>query len=166
MAKQNKRKNEKGENVMNIKIIEYILQAIKTIIEVCDKVVDASDPQKYAEGVHALNQNVEETYAKMRELILADERLTSEEKVEKLDKLAKSQQEALKACGDEIKNNRAHMAKIVTEVFAALATCGVSCIPKVIGGRKKIVASTGNDVVVESDALAGYIEAENIASAD
>ena len=147
---------------MNIKFIEYILQAIKNITEVCNKVVDSSDPKKYAEGVHALNQNVEDTYAKMRELIANDDSLSASEKVERLEKLANSQQAALKACGEEIKNNRAHVAKIVTEVFAALATCGVSCIPKVIGGRKKVLVGASDDVMIESDIPVDYIEAAEV----
>lgn len=146
---------------MNVKIIEYILQAAKNIIEVCNKVVDASDPKKYAEGVHSLNKNVEETYAKMRELITTDNKLSASEKVEKLEKLANSQQAALKACGEEIKDNRAHTAKIVAEVFAALATCGISCIPKVIGGRKKVIVASPDDAVIESDIPVDYIESRN-----
>ena len=152
----------KGKKKMNIKFIEYILKAVKNITEICNKVIDASDPQKYAEGVHALNQNVDETYARMRELISNDDTLSASEKVEKLDKLAKSQQAAIKACGEEIRDNRAHIAKIVTEVFAALATCGVSCIPRVINGNKNVVVSTANDVLIESDIPVDYIEAANI----
>ena len=151
---------------MSLKIIEYILQAIKNITEVCNKVVDSSDPKKHAEGVHALNQNVDETYAKMRELIANDETLSASEKVEKLDKLALSQQAAIKACGEEIRNNRAHVAKIVTEVFAALATCGVSCIPKVIGGRKKVLVGASDDVLIESDIPVDFIEAGSGESVD
>lgn len=151
---------------MSLKIIEYILQAIKNITEVCNKVVDSSDPKKHAEGVHALNQNVEDTYAKMRELIANDDSLSASEKVEKLEKLANSQQAALKACGEEIRNNRAHVAKIVTEVFAALATCGVSCIPKVIGGRKKVLVGASDDVLIESDIPVDFIEAGSGESVD
>ena len=163
MAKHNKIKEEK---VVNIKFIEYILKAVKNITEICNKVVDASDPKKYAEGVHALNQNVDETYAKMRELIANDETLSASEKVEKLDKLALSQQAAIKACGEEIKDNRAHIAKIVTEVFAALATCGVSYVPKMIDGCKKVVLRSSNDVIVESEIPVDYIEASSSGSAD
>ena len=151
---------------MNIKLIEYIAQAVKNITDISNKVVDSSDPKKYAEGVSALNQNIDETYAKMRELISNDDTLSATEKFEKLDKLAKSQQAALAACGEEIRNNRAHIAKIVTEVFAALATCGVSCVPKMIGGRKKVVVASANDLVVESDIPVDYIEAGSSESVD
>lgn len=86
--------------------------------------------------------------------------------MEKLEKLANSQQAALKACGEEIRNNRAHVAKIVTEVFAALATCGVSCIPKVIGGRKKVLVGASDDVLIESDIPVDFIEAGSGESVD
>ncbi len=159
MAKEVKKKSEgRGNSTMNIKIIEYIVQAVKNISEICNKVVDASDPKKYAEGVNALNENVDETYAKMRELITQDDTLTATEKVEKLEKLAESQQAALRACKDDIKDNREHIAKIVTEVFAALATCGVSCIPKVIKGCKKACVAMPDDVLIESDIPIDYIE--------
>ncbi len=146
---------------MNIKLLEYIAQIVKNITEVSNKVADASDPKKYADGVSTLNQNIDETYAKMRELIVNDDTLSAPEKVEKLDKLAKSQQAALTACGEEIKGNRENVAKIVTEVFAALATCGVSCIPKVIGGRKKVEIGVANDVIVTSDVPVDCIETVN-----
>lgn len=143
---------------MNIKIIEYILKAVKNITEICNKVVDSSDPQKYAEGVKALNQNVDDTYAKMRDLVAQDETLSAAEKIEKLEKIAKSQQAALRACGEDIRYNRENVAKVVAEVFVALATCGVSCIPKVIKGRKKICVTTSDDLLIESDVPIEYIE--------
>ena len=117
-------------------IVGLIVEAVKNIAALCNKLVDAADAKKYAEGVQKLNQSVDETYNKMRELILADDSLTTEEKLEKLEKLAQSQETARQTCEKAIQGNKEHIAKIATEIFAALTTCGISYLPKIVSGIK------------------------------
>ena len=150
---------EKEDVIMNIKIIEYIIKVVKNVTELCNKIIDASDPEKFAEGVKLLDQGVEDTYAKMQELIMQDNTLSTEEKLEKLEKIAASQQSARKACEDAIKENREHVAKVVTEVFVALTTCGISCIPKVVQGCKKAWTDMPEIVMIESENPIDCIEA-------
>ena len=125
---------------MNIKVMEHIIGFAKNIGAAGNKLMDAADPEKYVAGVKALGQSVDETYAKMRDLITEDESLSISEKLERLDKLAQSQAAAQLACEKSIKENREHIARVIAEVFAALITCGIACIPKAIKKRKKSIA--------------------------
>lgn len=145
---------------MGIKIVECIVQFVKNITSLCNKVVDASDPVKFAEGVNTLNRQIDDTYVKMRELIMNDGTMSSSEKLEKLEKLANSQKAAQYSCEEAIKENREHLAKIVAEVFAALATCGISCIPKVVKGHKKVCVVAPNDILIEGDIPVDCIDEE------
>ena len=125
---------------MNIKIFEYIAQAIKNITSLCNKLVDAGDAEKYAQGVQSLNESVDETYAKMREVILNDNTLTSDQKLERLEKIANSQVSARQTCEEAIKGNRENISKIVGDVLLVAATCGLSkYIPAVRNGKAKKV---------------------------
>ena len=146
---------------MNFKIMESIISFAKGIGAMSNKLIDASDPEKYANGVKALGESVDETYAKMRELISQDESLSISEKIEKLDKLAQSQLAAQQACEKSIQENREHVAKIVAEVFAALATCGISFIPKALKKHKKNVAIVA-DTTTYSELPAEETETLNI----
>ena len=119
-----------------MKFVELIVQAVKSIADLCNKLMDAADGEKYAAGVQALNQNVDETYNQMRELILNDETLSTETKLEKLEKLAKSQEAARKNCEAAIEGNKKQVAKIGKEIFAALATCGLSYLPQIVNAMK------------------------------
>lgn len=141
---------------MNIKIIEYIAEIVKSIVAFCNKIADSSNPEKYTDGVNALGQNVDETYAKMRELIAQDDDLSTAEKVEKLERLAISQQAARQSCEKAIIENKEHTAKIIAEIFAALATCGIACIPKVFKGYKKAT------IVIPEDVTGGALATGNI----
>ena len=117
--------------------LEVIKQAIKEITTLSGKVVEASDAEKYANSVQKLNSSVDKTYEKMREIILEDKNLSTDEKLERLDKIAKSQSEAMQTCDEAIKGNRENVSKIVGTVLLALATCGISCIPKLTKERKR-----------------------------
>lgn len=142
---------------MNIKIVECIVGFAKNIGAAGNKLIDAADPEKYVNGVRALGQSVDETYAKMRDLITEDESLSISEKLEKLDKLAQSQMAAQQACEKSIKENREHITKVIAEVFAALATCGILYLPKAIKKRKKdvaVVADTTEYSELPSDEVA------------
>ena len=123
---------------MGLPIIQYIVQIVKNITELGNKIIDSADNEKYAKAVNSLNKNVDETYEKMRELIEKDETLTIEQKLDKLEKLANSQIAAKQSCDETLKGNREHVHKIVSEVFFGLTTCGISYIPKIIGSKKNI----------------------------
>ena len=71
-------------------IIEGIVSAIKGLTNVCDKMVDGADAQKYADSVQTLNKNVDETYNQMRQLIINDDKLTQDQKLAKLENLQKA----------------------------------------------------------------------------
>ena len=118
-------------------IIEGIVSAIKGLTNVCDKMVDGADAQKYASSVNTLDQNVDATYAQMRDLIAKNEKLTEEQKLEKLEKLAQNQMSSRKACQEAIKGNRESVSKMIGSFFLALATCGLSYIPKLVAELKK-----------------------------
>ncbi len=139
---------------MNIKIFEYIAQAIKNITSLCNKLVDAGDAEKYAQGVKSLNESVDDTYAKMREVILNDDTLTSDQKLERLEKIANSQLSARQTCEEAIKGNRENISKIVADVLLVAATCGLSKFISVVNnGKAKKVKE-----LPESEAEQKYIE--------
>ena len=125
---------------MNVEIVKHIVEIAKSIGSTSNKLIESTDSGKYVNDVKALSKSVDETYAKMRELISQDENLSVTEKLEKLEKLAQSQLAAQQACEKSIQENREHLTKIAGEILAALATCGISFIPKAFKKRKKDVA--------------------------
>ena len=161
MARLGKKKKvnlKKGDGTMGAGVIGCILQIVSNVTSLTNKAVDASDPEKYAEGIHALNRNIDDTYAKMREVIMNSNSFTEDEKLERLEKLAKSQEAARKSCEHSVQENRAHMAKIITEMFLALTTCGISYIPKAVKGRKKVAIGKSNDILIEGDIVLDDID--------
>lgn len=151
MAKEkNKRQDkEKGKTpIMNTKLFEYILQIVKNITDLCNKAADAADSENYAAAVNALDQPLNDTYAAMRRLIEQDETLSTSEKLEKLDELAQRQQKTQQMQEEAINGNREHIKDIALEIFAALATCGLSVIPKIFHKRKNAsVTASSNDLL-------------------
>lgn len=129
---------KKGEIKIKGTIIQNIIEIVKNITEIGNKIVDSADAEKYSNGVHSLNKNVDDTFNKMRELIENNNTLTIEQKLEKLDALATRQLAARTSCDEAIKGNREHIAKITSEVFLALSTCGISYVPKLISKSKKL----------------------------
>ena len=118
-------------------IVDGIVKAFEGVVSMCNKATDASDPEKYAQSVQILNQNVDETYAEIRNVIANDETLSADEKIEKLNELAKSQLTARQSCDEAIKGNRENAAKVIGEVLLAFGTCGLSYAPKLFGKAKK-----------------------------
>ena len=143
---------------MNAKLLSYMAEAMKNVTEVTNKVVDASDAQKHADGVKALGQNVDETYASIRRIIEEDESLSTKEKIEMLEKLAVDQQAERQNCEDSIKNNREHVAKVAGEVFLGLATGGLSYIPKIVNDHKKESVDKHNYELNEGYTKVDFIE--------
>lgn len=130
-------KTKEGSKMAAPAIISNIVQAVKSLIGTCEKMVDGADTQKYASSVNTLDQNVDATYAQMRDLIVKNEKLTEEQKLEKLEKLAQNQMSSRKACQEAINGNRDSVSKMIGSFFLALATCGLSYIPKLVAELKK-----------------------------
>lgn len=122
----------KADNAMNIKLIEKIAEAIKSVSELCQKTLDASDPEKLADGVETLHKGVSDTYDQMRQVIITSEKFTEDEKLERLAKLARQEEESKEKCVDVIKNNREHVASITLSITKGLLTCGIAYIPEIV----------------------------------
>ena len=150
---------------MNIKIIEEVVKMIRSLSDLTQKVIDAGDPQKYANGVKELNHGVDETYARMREIIINNEKFSEDEKIERLQKLAVQEQEALKVAGEAVKSNRENAGKVALEVFKGLLTCGVSFAPSIAKGFKKALSKENSVAAIDTKRDLESIEIENIEDA-
>lgn len=124
---------------MNIAIFEYAMKALSNMTEMTKKTMDASDPEKYAEGVRKLNYGVDESYAKMREIVSASDKYSDDEKIEKLKEVAELEMKSKERCAEAIKGNREHVAKISLEVLKGFLTCGISFTPMIVKEIKKAV---------------------------
>lgn len=118
-------------------IFEKIVDLLRGMTELAKKAVDQGDGEKFVKNVNELALNVDETYAHMREIIMSNDKLSVEEKLEKLEKLAEQQMAAKQKCEEAIKGNREHVAKITLDVVKGLLTCGVSFAPAIIKELKK-----------------------------
>lgn len=130
---------------MNLKIIQAALSALKSISDLSQKVIDAGDPEKYANSVQTLNQGVDDTYTQMREVIMKSEKFSEEEKLERLQDLAVREAEAKRMCGEAIKGNREHVSKVVLEVFKGFLTCGISFTPAIVKQIQNMIGK-GKDI--------------------
>ena len=122
---------------MNLGLMSKALELIKNISELCKKVVDASDGEKYAKSVNDLNDGVSNTYNEMRKIIAESNKFSDEEKIAKLSELALQEEESKRRCGEAIQGNRESIANIVMEVFKGLLTCGIYFMPAIINNLKK-----------------------------
>ena len=135
---------------MNISIIKSVVDMLKNISELCKKVIEAGDPEKYAHSIQNLNQGVSDTYAEMRNIIINNDDFSPDEKLEKLKQLAESEEESRKKCAEAIKGNRKDIANVSLAVFEGFLTCGLSFAPAIITKIKDALLS-GNDVsMIES----------------
>lgn len=149
MAKGTKEPKGKGGN-MNIKFIEKIADAVKSISELCQKAIDAGDPEKYARSVEKLNQGVSDTYDQMRQIIISSEKFTDEEKLERLTNLAKQELDSKEKCAEAIKGNREQVANIVISITKGLLTCGICYLP---GIARSLTENKTNQIVQSEEAL-------------
>ena len=117
---------------MNVKFLEVIAKAGEGLVSIANKITDGADSEKFVKSVEELDKSVDSTYDKIEEMIMQDSTLSAEEKCDKLEKIAKSRLSAKQTCAETIKENRENVAKVVGEVFLALATCGISYVPKLI----------------------------------
>ena len=129
----------KGRKEMNPAMIKAAMEMIKSVSDLSKTAIDASDPEKYARGVNELNKGVSETYTEMRNIIVNDEKLSTDEKLERLKELADGEAKAKAKCDEAIKGNREHISKIILEVFAGLLTCGISFAPTIVNKFKQSI---------------------------
>ena len=113
---------------MSVGVVEAIVEAVKNLTGFCKELVGIADAEKYANGVETLNKEVETTFAMMREVIINDDSLTSEQKIEKLNKLADRQEAAQRNREKAVDGNRESVLKVMKEILFALATCGIYCL--------------------------------------
>lgn len=144
---------------MNIKLISELAKMIKSISELTQKVINAGDPQKLAAGIQELNQNINLTYDGMRSVVINSKEFSDDEKIEKLQKLAVQEQEALRVANETIKSNRENAGKVALEVFKGLLTCGISFAPDIVKGLKNTLSK--ENVPIDPNLLIEIIEEEN-----
>jgi len=130
-------KPKEGNKMAVPAIVSNIVQAVKSLLSTCEKMADGADAHKYATSVQSLNQDVDETYTQIRELIVKNDKYSDDQKIEKLEKLAQSQISARQSCQEAISGNREGVSKMIGSFFLALATCGLSYIPKLVTELKK-----------------------------
>lgn len=134
---------------MNIAIFEKAIDMFKGISDLCKKVIDAGDSEKYAKSVNQLNEGIDDTYANMRSIITNSEKFSDEEKIQKLKELAECEAEAKRKCGEAIQGNRENVAKISLEVLKGFLTCGISFAPAIIKQLKKATADDINTIIID-----------------
>ena len=117
---------------MELFILDKALGLLNKISELVNKVLDTSDPKKYADAVVELNQGVSSTYDVMRDVIKNSEQFSDEVKIEKLRQLAELQMNSNKCCDEAIQGNREKVAKVTMDVFKGFLTCGLSFAPAII----------------------------------
>ena len=79
---------------MNPAFIGKIADMIKGVSDLSKSVVESTDPEKYANAMQKLNEGVSDTYEQMRTIIASSSNFTEEEKLEKLEALAKQELES------------------------------------------------------------------------
>ena len=146
---------------MNVAIVEKIADMIKEISSLSKTVVESADSEKYAKSVESLNKEVDATYAQMRSLIVNSEKFSDDEKLERLEKLAKQEEESKRKCGEAIKGNRENVAKIALEVAKGLMTCGISFVPGIV---KSLKSTESKSKALESETLELLEEATSCAN--
>lgn len=138
---------------MGLAIVELALGAVNTIAELCHAVIEAGDSEKHAKSVNELNQGIDDTFSEMRQLIKNDERLSVENKLERLENLARLEAKAKKDAGAEIKDNREHTAKVAMDVLKGFLTCGLYFTPAIIREAKKAMEGSSEQSMIETHAV-------------
>ena len=142
---------------MNPAIIEKLIDLFKSVANLSEKVVEQSDPEKYAKSVNELSQGVDNTYDQMRKIIIESDKFTDAQKLKKLKKLAEQEMETKKKCDEAIKGNREHVAKIALELVKGFLTCGVSFAPSIV----KEIKSAGKNQKELIEVETPLLETEN-----
>ena len=146
---------------MNIKIIEYAVGVFKNITDLCKKVMDAGDGEKYAKEINALNHGVDDTYTQMRKIIVESKEFSDDEKTKKLEELAQSEMKAKKICGDDIRENRSNVAKVSLEICKGFLTCGLSFTPALIKSIKNSLSDDSSISELETIVIDNNTNSDN-----
>ena len=142
---------------MNPAIMGKLVDLFKSVANLSEKVVEQSDPEKYAKSVNELSQGVDNTYDQMRKIIIESDKFTDAQKLKKLEKLAEQEMETKKKCDEAIKGNREHVAKIALELVKGFLTCGVSFAPSIV----KEIKSAGKNQKELIEVETPLLETEN-----
>ena len=142
---------------MAIPIIGAALEAFKTLTELVSKIIDAGDPKRQAVAVNIFQKGIDDTFDTQRKIIENAADLSTDEKLERLRKLAEEQQKVKEECGEALEKHRKDVAKVALEVFQALLTCGLSFIPAIIENIKKALDDKSNADVIEAHVSTGKV---------
>ncbi len=112
--------------------IKAAIDLVKNLSQLSTKVIEAGDPEKYADNVEKLHQGVGESYDLMRRIIEDDKTLSTEEKLERLNRIAIDEQAAKDRCGEALNGHREKTAKIALDVLQGFLTCGLSFTPAIV----------------------------------
>lgn len=124
---------------MNIAVIGKIADMLKKVLDFSKSVIDAADPEKYADSVNKLHQGVSDTYSEMRAVIRESKNFTDEEKLEKLKELANQEAESKRKCEEALQGNTEHVANIALEIVKGFLTLGISFVPEIARRLKLVV---------------------------
>ena len=124
----------------NMAFITAIAQIVKNITDIGNKAMDSGSAEKFVQNVNELNQGIDDSYAKMREIIMTSDKFTEEEKLEKLEEIAKKEAISKQRCADAIAGNRKAVTKVTMDIIAGFLTCGISFAPGIIRKYKKAVS--------------------------
>lgn len=136
---------------MGAGIIKAAIEMVKSLSELSTKVIEAGDPEKYVESVEKLHNGVAESYAMMRNIVDNDTNLSTEEKLEKLQKIAEDEQKSKEKCGEALDGHREKTAKIALDVLKGFLTCGLSFTPALIKSIKNALESKEDPELIDVD---------------
>lgn len=125
---------------MNVGMMGKLVSLVGKISDLSKSTLNAADSEKYASSVVKLNQDVDATYSVMRDVIMQDKNLSTDEKLERLKQLTEYEEASKKKCDEAIRGNRENVSKVVFEIFKALLTCGISLAPGIIRNIKNAMA--------------------------
>ncbi len=115
---------------MNPAIIEAIGGVLNGLLKSTEKIIDAGDPEKLAKAVNEMNKGVDTNYELQRKVVMDDSKLSADEKLERLSKIAEAEKNTKLEMTGAINKNREQVAEIAKDVFYSLVTGGAYLIPK------------------------------------
>ena len=138
---------------MSTPILGSVIELLKNISSLCNKVIDSSDPEKHAKSVNELNKGVSDTYEEMRKIIVNSDKFSDDEKIKRLQQLSKQEETSKKKCSELIAENRKNIAKTVMYILEGFLTCGISFTPAIMKQVKNTILE-GNELQInETDLL-------------
>ena len=143
---------------MSPTLIKTAIETLKSMTDLTSKVIDAGDPEKYAKSVEQLHSGVEESFDLMRKLVNEDQSLSTDEKLERLKKIAAEEQAAKEKCGAALEGHREKTAKIALDVLKGFLTCGISFTPAIVKSLKQSLSGKESVPTLDADALIASAE--------